>query len=412
MATVRPFKAIRPTPALAAQVAALPYDVMNSAEAREMVVGNEHSFLHVDKAEIDLPEGTDLYAPEVYAKAKANLDKMIADGVLNMEEKPMLYLYRLTMDGRAQTGLVTCTSIDEYLDNTIKKHELTLAAKEQDRIRHVEACNANTGPIYLAYRARAEIDALVADWCAGHTAVYDFVAEDGIGHAVWVVDCDATIVKLQTAFAAIPALYIADGHHRNASAVKVGLKKREENPGYAADAEFNYYLSVVFPSNQLFIMDYNRLVRDLNGLTADAFLAKTAEKFDIADSATGKPQTRHSFGLYINGAWKLLTLKQGVANETDPVASLDVSILQDNVLAPLLGIDDPRTNKRIDFVGGMRGLGELKKRVDSGEMALAFAMFPTSMDELLRIADAGAIMPPKSTWFEPKLRSGLFIHEL
>jgi len=412
MALVKPFQAIRPTPALAEKVAALPYDVMNSAEAREMVKGNPYSFLHVDKAEIDLPVGTDVYAPEVYAKAKENLDNMSKTGVMLTEDAPMFYLYRLTMNGRAQTGLVACTSIDEYLDNKIKKHELTLETKEQDRIRHVETCNANTGPIYLAYKAQAAIDALIADWCANNAPVYDFVAEDGIGHTIWTVGCPDTIAKLAEAFAKVPALYIADGHHRNASAVKVGLKKRAENPGYAADAEFNYYLSVIFPSNQLFIMDYNRVVKDLNGLSDDAFLAKIAEKFDIADSANGKPVTRHTFGMYFNGAWKMLTAKPGVVNEADPVASLDVSVLQDNVLTPLLGIDDPRTNKRIDFVGGMRGLGELSKRVDSGEMKVAFAMFPTSMDELLNIADEGAIMPPKSTWFEPKLRSGLFVHTL
>ena len=415
MALVRPFKAIRPTPALAEKVAALPYDVMNSAEAREMVKDNPYSFLHVDKAEIDLPVGTDVYAPEVYAKAKENLDNMSKTGTMLTEAAPMFYLYRLTMNGRAQTGLVACTSIDEYLDNKIKKHELTLETKEQDRIRHVETCNANTGPIYLAYKAQVDIDALVADWCANHAPVYDFVAEDGIGHAVWTVTCTDAIEKIATAFAKVPALYIADGHHRNASAVKVALKKRAENPDYTADAEFNYYLSVVFPSNQLFIMDYNRVVKDMNGLSNDAFLAKLAEKFDIADVdgvANAKPAKRHSFGMYFNGAWKMLTLKDGIANESDPVASLDVSILQDNVLTPLLGIDDPRTNKRIDFVGGMRGLAELAKRVDSGEMKVAFAMFPTSMDELLSIADAGAIMPPKSTWFEPKLRSGLFVHEL
>jgi len=412
MALIRPFKAVRPAPEVAARVAALPYDVMNSAEAREMVKGNEYSFLHVDKAEIDLPPGIDVYAPEVYAKAKANLDEMVRTGVMLTEDAPMFYLYRLTMNGRAQTGLVACTSIDEYLDNKIKKHELTLESKEQDRIRHVEACNANTGPIYLAYKAQPAIDALVAEWTARHAPVYDFVSDDGIGHTVWTVDCEAAIAQLQAAFTAVPALYIADGHHRNASAVKVGLKKRAVNPDYAPDAAFNYYLSVVFPSDQLLIMDYNRLIKDLNGLTTEAFLAKLAENFDIASSADGKPQCRHAFGMYLNGAWKMLTLKDGVVDEADPVASLDVAVLQANVLTPLLGIDDPRTNKRIDFVGGMRGLKELERRVDSGEMQVAFAMFPTSMDELLRVADAGKIMPPKSTWFEPKLRSGLFIHTL
>ena len=412
MAMVRPFKAIRPSAEYAERVAALPYDVMNSAEARVMVENNPHSFLHVDKAEIDLPVGTDLYAPEVYAKAKENLDNMVQTGVMKEDGQAMFYLYRLTMNGRAQTGLVACTSIDEYLDNKIKKHELTLEAKEQDRIRHVEACNANTGPIYLAYKAQAEIDALVADWCEKHAPEVDFVADDGIGHAVWAVDCPNMCTAIASAFAKVDALYIADGHHRNASAVKVGLKKRAANPGYAPDAEFNFYLSVIFPDSQLMIMDYNRVIKDLNGLTCADFLTKLGEKFTIADSADGKPTNRHSFGMYLDGGWKMLALKDGIVNEADPVASLDVSVLQANVLTPLLGIDDPRTNKRIDFVGGMRGLGELQKRVDSGEMAVAFAMFPTSMGELLSVADVGLIMPPKSTWFEPKLRSGLFIHTL
>ena len=412
MAMVRTFKAIRPDAAYAAQVAALPYDVMNSAEARVMAEGNPHSFLHVDKAEIDLPEGTDLYAPEVYAKARGNLDNMVKTGVLKADAAAMFYLYRLTMDGRAQTGLVACTSIDEYLDGRIKKHELTLEAKEQDRIRHVAACSANTGPIYLAYKARAEIDALVAGWCAAHAPEVDFTAEDGIGHAVWAVDCPVTCDAIARAFARVDALYIADGHHRNASAVKVGLQKRAENPGYDPDAAFNFYLAVIFPDEQLYIMDYNRLVKDLSGMTNTEFLGRLAEVFDIADSADGKPPARHSFGLYLDGKWRLLTLKDGMADEADPVASLDVSVLQARVLTPLLGIDDPRTSKRIDFVGGMRGLAALARRVDSGEMAAAFAMFPTSMSELLTVADAGLIMPPKSTWFEPKLRSGLFIHTL
>lgn len=411
MAVIRQFKAIRPTPEMAEKVAALPYDVVNSEEAAEMVIGNPYSFLHVDKAEIDLPAGTDIYSPEVYEKAKSNLEKMITDGVLVQDEKPMLYVYELTMDGRSQTGLVACTSIYEYMQGIIKKHELTREDKEQDRIRHVDICNANTGPIFLAYRTVDEISEIV-DNVKKNAPVYDFTAEDGIIHRAWIIDDEETINRLVKLFKDVPNLYIADGHHRNASAAKVGLKRRNENPNYTGDEEFNYYLAVIFPSDQLKILDYNRVVKDLNGLSEEEFIKKLSEKFDIAETeGRAKPDKAYDFGMYMDGKWYMLTAKDEIKSK-DAVKGLDVSILQDNVLIPILGIGDIRTDKRIDFVGGIRGLGELEKRVDSGEMKVAFAMYPTSIEQLMTIADENKIMPPKSTWFEPKLRSGLFIHSL
>ena len=411
MAVIRKFKAIRPTSEMAEAVAALPYDVVNSEEAREMTKDKPYSFLHVDKAEIDLPVDTDIYSPQVYAKAKENLDKLVSDGILVQDNKSMLYVYELTMDGRSQTGLVACTSIDEYLNGIIKKHELTREDKEQDRIRHVDICNANTGPIFLAYRTVDEISAIIEN-VKKNAPVYDFTAEDGIKHRVWVIDNDETANKLIELFKAVPNLYIADGHHRNASAAKVGLKRRAEHPDYTGDEEFNYYLAVIFPSDQLKIMDYNRVVKDLNGMTSEEFMNKLAEKFDIHEAdGRAKPEKQYDFGMYLDKKWYMLTAKENL-RVNDAVAGLDVSILQDNVLIPILGIGDIRTDKRIDFVGGIRGLGELERRVDSGEMKVAFAMYPTSIDQLMTIADENKIMPPKSTWFEPKLRSGLFIHSL
>ena len=411
MAVIRQFKAIRPTAEMAENVAALPYDVVNSEEARAMTADKPYSFLHVDKAEIDLPEGIDIYSPEVYAKAKENLYGMIDKGILVQDEKPMLYIYELTMDGRSQTGLVACTSIDEYMQGIIKKHELTREDKEQDRIRHVDICNANTGPIFLAYRTVDAISEII-ERIKKNAPVYDFTAEDGIKHRAWIIDSDEDINKLVELFKDVPNLYIADGHHRNASAAKVGLKRRAEKPDYTGDEEFNYYLAVIFPSDQLKILDYNRVVKDLNGMTEDEFIKKLSENFDIKEvSGRAKPEKQYDFGMYLNKKWYMLTAKENIRSK-DAVKGLDVSILQDNVLIPILGIGDIRTDKRIDFVGGIRGLGELEKRVDSGEMKVAFAMYPTSIDQLMAIADENKIMPPKSTWFEPKLRSGLFIHSL
>ena len=415
MSVVRPFKAIRPAAHLADKVAALPYDVMNSQEARQMVVGNPYSFLHVDKAEIDLDPAIDLYDPQVYAKARDNLNQMIADGVFVQEEKPCLYIYRQTMDGREQIGIVGCTSIDDYRNNVIRKHELTRADKEQDRINHVDICDANTGPIFLTYRANPFIAFRMMEVMDRKDPIYDFVSEDGIGHTVWVIDEGNVIRELCGRFEEIENLYIADGHHRSASAVRVGMMRREQNPQWDGDEEFNYFLSVIFPDSQLYIMDYNRIVKDLNGNTPQEFLGKVEEAFEITPyEAQGvlKPAEKHTYGMYLAGKWYLLRAKDGTYDAADPVARLDVSILQNNLLHPILGIGDPRTDKRIDFVGGIRGLQSLADRVDAGEMAVAFSMFPTTMEDLMDIADAGAIMPPKSTWFEPKLRSGLFIHKL
>ena len=414
MSIIRPFKGYRPTQELCSKVAALPYDVMTSDEAREMVKDNPYSFLHIDKAEIDLPKDTDHYSDVVYQKAKDNLCNMVKDGIYIQDKKPVLYIYQLTMNGKSQTGLVACTSIDEYIENKIKKHELTRADKEEDRIRHVDTCNANTGPIFLTYKNKENIDKII-NKAIEKEPIYDFTAEDGIKHTVWLIDNDEVINSLISEFKSIPALYIADGHHRNASAVKVGLKRRQENPNYTGDEEFNYYLSVIFPDNQLYIMDYNRVVKDLNGLNKDEFIAKVSEKFDVAEyngNDCYKPSEKHTFGMYLDKKWYSLKAKDAIVDENDTVACLDVSILQKELLSPILGIGDPRTDKRIDFVGGIRGLKELEKRVDSGEMKVAFSMYPTTMEQLMNIADDNKIMPPKSTWFEPKLRSGIFVHEL
>ncbi len=414
MSVVRPFKGYRPTAELCEKVAALPYDVMTSEEAREMVKGNPYSFLHVDKAEIDLPESIDHYSDEVYEKAKENLSSMIEKGIYIQDEKPVLYIYRLTMNGKSQTGIAACTSIDEYIENKIKKHELTRADKEEDRIRHVDTCNANTGPIFLTYRNKPSIDSIINEWVKKEP-VYDFTSDDGISHTVWVIDDETVINCIIDEFKSVPALYIADGHHRNASAVKVGLKRRAEKPNYSGEEEFNYYLSVIFPDNQLHIMDYNRVVKDLNGYGSEEFINELSKKFNVSKYKEGwcyKPDKMHTFGMYLEGKWYILEAKDSIVNENDSVACLDVSILQNELLSPVLGIGDPRTDNRIDFVGGIRGLEELEKRVDSGEMKIAFSMYPTTMDQLMNIADDNKIMPPKSTWFEPKLRSGIFIHML
>ena len=415
MSVIKPFKAVRPEPGLVHKVAALPYDVMNSEEARVMVVGNPYSFLHIDKAEIDLPPETHLYDPKVYAKARENFLTAQKDKVFIEEDTQCLYIYAQTMNGRTQCGLVVCASIDEYIEGKIKRHELTREEKEQDRIRHVDILDANTGPIFLTYRNKKEISDVIANWKDNHKPVYDFVSDDGVGHIAWIIDDSAVIKKLQELFKEVPALYIADGHHRNASAVKVGIMRREAKPGYSPDDEFNYYLSVLFPDSELCIYDYNRVLKSLNGNTGESLLETLGKLFTVEkhnDAGAYKPQKIHEFGMYLDSCWYKLTAKPEIINESDPVAALDVSILQKFVLEPVFGIDDPRTSKNIDFVGGIRGLKELEKRVDSGECAVAFSMYPTSVEQLMKIADSGQIMPPKSTWFEPKLRSGIFIHKL
>ncbi|MCB2291804.1 DUF1015 family protein [Clostridium sp. CS001] len=414
MAVVRPFKAFRPQVDLVQKVAALPYDVMNSEEAREMVKGNPYSFLHVDKPEVDLEPGIDLHSEQVYSKARENLQKMISDKIYLQEDKPCMYIYRQIMNGRPQTGIVACASIDDYMNDIIKKHELTRADKELDRINHVDYTNSNTGPIFLTYRHKDEIDSIVKNWTETKTPVYDFKSEDGVSQIVWVIDQEEIISKLSAIFAETDYLYIADGHHRSASACKVGLMRRKENPSYTGDEEFNYFLSVIFPDNDLYVMDYNRVVADLNGNSSEEFMNKVAEKFDVtpyAGAGQFKPEDQRTYGMFLDKKWYKLAAKEGTFDMKDPVERLDVSILQKNLLEPILGIDDPRTNSRIDFVGGIRGLGELERRVNEG-MKVAFSMCATTMDDLMDIANAGQIMPPKSTWFEPKLQSGIFVHEL
>ena len=413
MAVFRPFKALRPTTEYASRVAALPYDVMNSDEAREMVKGNPYSFLHIDKAEIDLPHDTYLYSDEVYSKACENLKGYEKDGILAQDSTPCFYVYRQIMNGREQTGLVGCASVDDYINNHIKKHELTRADKEADRIRHVDTCDANTGPIFLCYKGKEEIINIIEN-AKNNTPVYDFITDDGISNTVWVIDDADTNTKLSALLENAGDFYIADGHHRCASAVNVAKMRREQNPDYNGTEEFNFFLAVLFPAESLEIMDYNRVVKDLNGKTKEDFIEEIGGKFNVEKAPCDgayHPEERHTFGMYLDKEWYKLSAKEGTFNDADPVDCLDVSILQKNLLTPTLNIGDPRTDKRIDFIGGIRGLGELEKLVNGG-MAVAFSMYPTSLEELMDIADANMIMPPKSTWFEPKLLSGLFIHKL
>ena len=414
MADVRPFVCVRPAADAASQVAALPYDVYSRKEACEAVKGHPLSFLNIDRAETQFADDVDTYDPRVYAKAKEMLEAEIADGTFVTDEGENYYLYRLTMDGRSQTGIVACCSIDDYVNGVIKKHENTREEKELDRIRHVDITGAHTGPIFLAYRRNETLKQIMADVMT-EAPLYDFVSEDGIGHTVWKIGGRETVEKIREAFGKIPNTYIADGHHRAASAVKVGLKRRAENPGYTGQEAFNYFLAVLFPEDQLMIMPYNRVVKDLNGITEEEFLAAVSEKFRVepAGGAAYAPTAKGTFGMYLGGKWYKLAAKPEVtaAVSGDPVKSLDVSVLQDYLLGPVLGIGDPRLDKRIDFIGGIRGLGELERRV-SEDMTVAFSMYPTSIGELFAVADAGLLMPPKSTWFEPKLRSGLFIHRI
>ena len=411
MAQIRPFKAYRPCKGMEEKIAALPYDVYNRQEACEVVKKNPESFLAVDRAETQFGEEVDTYADCVYEKADQMLREKIQEGKFVQDPMPCFYLYELTMDGHSQTGVVGCASIDDYRNNVIKKHENTRADKEEDRIRHVDTCCMQTGPIFLAYRAEEDLKEKIGEM-KNQAPVYDFVSEDGIGHRVWVIADKADVAMIEEAFAKIPAIYIADGHHRCASAVKVGLKRREQHPDYTGEEEFNYFLSVIFPDEELRILDYNRVVKDLNGMDAGTFLAKAEEHFIVEKKGRTpyRPEKKGTFGMYLEDKWYCLTAKEGIRSD-DAVEGLDVSLLQNYLLNPVLGIKDPKTDKRIDFVGGIRGLAELERRVHT-DMKVAFSMYPTSIGELFAVADAGRLMPPKSTWFEPKLRSGLFLHEI
>ncbi len=410
MAVVRPFKCVRPNKDVVSKVAALPYDVYNRKEAKEEVKKEPLSFLKIDRAESQFDDSVDTYDPRVYQKAKEMFEEEVEKGIYEEIDEDYYYIYELTMDGRSQTGIVATASIDDYLNNVIKKHENTRADKEVDRINHVDVMSAQTGPIFLAYRENSVITEEI-EKAKKNAPLFDFTSNDGIRHTVWVIDNKESINTIKDAFSKINALYIADGHHRCASAVKVGLKRREAHPNYTGNEEFNYFLSVLFPDEQLMIMDYNRVVKDLNGLTSKEFLDKLSTLFDIEEEKQAyKPKRKATFGMYLDKKWYKLTAKINIV-PNDPVDGLDVSILQNNVLGPILGIKDPKTDKRIDFVGGIRGLKELERRCNS-DMKLAFSMYPTSIQELFDVADLKLLMPPKSTWFEPKLRSGLFIHRI
>lgn len=413
MAIIKPFKAYRPLENLVSDIAALPYDVMSSKEAREMVKDNKYSFLHVDRAEVNLDENVDIYSPIVYKTARKVLDEMIDDGLYIEEKKPCIYIYEQIMNGRGQKGIVCCASIDDYINNVIKRHEHTRKIKELDRINHVDYCNANTGPIFLTYRDNKEISLIVEEW-SKKKPIYDFISEDGNGHKVWIIDDNDLISKLVSLFENVPYLYIADGHHRSASAVEVGLKRRRANKNYTGEEPFNYFLAIIYPESELKVLDYNRTVKDLNGLTKEEFFNKISEKFEISESENNervKPTCKHEFGMYIENQWYKLKAKDGTYDSSNPIDSLDVSILQNNLLDPILGIKDPTKSDRIEFIGGIRGLSELEKRADN-DMKVSFSMFATTIDDIMNVADANKIMPPKSTWFEPKPRSGIFIHRL
>jgi uncharacterized protein (DUF1015 family) len=407
MVTISPFKALRPEAQLAKAVASRPYDVLNSKEAKIEAQGNSYSFLHITKAEIGLPETTDVHSADVYEKAKENLTAFISRNILFRENKPCYYIYRLTMNGRSQAGLVCVSSVDDYENGLIKKHEFTRPDKELDRINHIKTTGAQTGNVFLAYRNVAAIDAVINGWMDEKNPQYDFITEDEIQHSIWILSDDDTIAHITHLFkTSVPATYIADGHHRAASAAKV-----RASLGDAATENADYFLTTLFPSNQLHIMDYNRLVKDLNGYSAEDFIKKCGERFMVEPQPEAyRPEAPHQFGLYTGAQWYKLTARPGTFNEADPIAVLDISILQQNILDPILGIKDQRTDERIDFVGGIRGLGELEKRVDNGDMALAISIYPVSIEQLFAVADSGEVMPPKSTWFEPKLRDGLLTH--
>ncbi len=414
MAKIKPFRAVRPKKELASKVAAPPYDVLDSEEARELAAGNPYTFLHVNKPEIDLEPGISLYDEKVYQKGAENFRNMSEKGILFQEEKPCLYIYQQIMGNHKQIGLVTAASVEEYEQNIIKKHELTRQEKEDDRVNHIRHLNAQVGPVFLTYKAVDKMDNFVEKVTA-RTPVYDFTSADQVRHTLWIIDNDTEIENVIGIFKDVGTLYVADGHHRSAAAQRVRDIRRTENPNHTGNEEYNYFLVVIFPHNQMQILDYNRVVKDLNGLDKEQFLKSISTKFDITEGTDPKPlkpQKTHEFSMYLDGHWYRLTPSPEVLQVSDPVKQLDVSILQENLLAPVLGIGDLRKDKRIDFVGGIRGLEELKKRVDSGKWAVAFAFYPTSIEELMTIADAGKIMPPKSTWFEPKLKSGLVVHLL
>jgi uncharacterized protein (DUF1015 family) len=413
MAAIKPFRGIRPVKELAERVAALPYDVMSREEAEKMVEGNEFSFLRVDRAEVELPKSIPFDHPRVYERAAQNLKDLINRGVLVKDDRDLLYLYQLETGDICQTGLVACLSIDDYLNGTIKKHEHTREDKEQDRINHVLSCNAHTGPILLFSRYDDSIREITEIWIQNNDPLYGFTADDGIIHRVWMIDDDNVIGNIVRLFAGVDKLYIADGHHRCAAAVKAGLLKR--SGGFCGDEEFNYFLGVIFPHNQLRILDYNRIVKDLNGFTEEEFLSRVGKNFLINPWEGGtpyKPDRVHCFGMFLKDRWFKLEAIAGSWDDNDPVKRLDVNILQQNLLQPVLGIKNPRNDKRIEFVGGIRGLEELEKRVREEGNGVAFSLYPTSIEELMAVADMGQVMPPKSTWFEPKLRSGLFIHDI
>lgn len=411
MAVIRPFQCVRPRKDVADRVAALPYDVYNRQEAKKEVEREPLSFLKIDRAETNFDDSVDTYAPEVYQKAKEILNEEIARGIYEKDDGEAYYIYELTMNGRAQTGLVACASVDDYVNNVIKKHENTREDKEIDRITHVDTCSAQTGPIFLAYRAQDAINKRV-EANKGKEPVYDFTAVDGVKHRVWKMSDPEDVEAIRKAFEDLNQIYIADGHHRAASAVKVGLKRRKENPAHTGKEEYNFFLSVLFPHDQLMIMDYNRSVTDLNGLTVPEFLEKIKENFEVEKvSGQVRPQEKGTFGMYLEDGWYVLKAKENLYEGKDAVGRLDVAVLQDYLLNPVLGIQDPRTDERIEFIGGIRGLSELEKKVKEG-MKVSFSMYPTSITELFDVADQNLLMPPKSTWFEPKLRSGLFIHQI
>jgi len=411
MAVIHPFRGLRPRPDLVEKVASPPYDVLSSEEARELAGNNPYSFLHVVKAEIDLSPGIDVHSEEVYQQGADNLKRFVAEGTLIRDEGPCFYIYEQTMGEHTQRGLMVGTSAQEYEDGIIKKHEFTRRDKEDDRAHHVDVLNANTGPVMMAYKARPEIDSLIDRIAAAAPADYSFTAEDGVKHVLWVVSKPEDVAALAEQFAAVEALYIADGHHRSAAGYRVRNLRRDRNPDHSGEEEYNYYLAVVFPDNQLQILSYNRAVKDLNGLSPEEFLSRVKENFTVAETDNPQPRSPRTFTMYLEKHWYHLTAKEGSFPADDPVLSLDVSILQNNLLDPVLGIDDPRTNARIDFIGGIRGTGELEKRC-ARDMEVAFAFYPTRVDQLMSVADQGQVMPPKSTWFEPKLRSGMVTHGL